>query len=156
MEVWKGTRGRSRGLKSMNYMIAFNLRTARWELFAKGMHVSNHPNFQTALRALNDYYHRYQETSDTAKKTGGRHVPGPWYVEVKDDVTSVESELYTITSDIGNDNADLVAASPDLYEAAKRALTDIRELNGTMQELKLQKTLELLEAAISKAEGKYE
>ena len=46
------------------------------------------------------------------------------------------------------DNANLIAAAPDLMEACKRALDDMQEAGGWSS------TMNILQAAIAKAEGK--
>ena len=48
--------------------------------------------------------------------------PGPWTVEVHEKHTSVESKHFTITSDVSNNDADLIAAAPELYEALARII----------------------------------
>lgn len=50
------------------------------------------------------------------------HTPKPWWVEVFQDGTSVESKNYTICTDVSNEDAALIAAAPELLEACKDAL----------------------------------
>jgi hypothetical protein len=80
-------------------------------------------------------------------RTKARHTPKPWWVVVHDKVTSVESKDFTITNDISNDDAHLVAAAPDLLEA-------LRKVRIELASLKRPDLWEIADAAIAKAEGK--
>jgi hypothetical protein len=83
-----------------------------------------------------------------------KYTPGPWkfaspWVQTVDDKTPIANFNFYAAKE---DNARLIAAAPDLLEAAKFALTIIGERN--------QDTLASAEAqlrdAIAKAEGKQE
>ena len=50
------------------------------------------------------------------------YTKGKWYVEVSRESTSVESESQTICTEVSNCDADLISASPDMYEALKEML----------------------------------
>ena len=49
---------------------------------------------------------------------------GEWWVEFHDCHTTVEAESQTICTDVSNCDANLIAASKDMYEALKGLLRD--------------------------------
>lgn len=51
------------------------------------------------------------------------HTPGPWFITVYDKHTDVDSKHWTVAGGVGNADADLIAAAPDLLTALK-ALAD--------------------------------
>ena len=85
-----------------------------------------------------------------------KHTPGPWKViEDKNLIRVGLNETLTFgcfsINEIGRANAKLIAASPMLFEACKQALETMRNYIHNYQ---AQETFELLEQAISKAEGR--
>ena len=73
------------------------------------------------------------------------HTPGPWYVEVYSDGTTVESKTYTIAENVSNEDAALIAAAPDLLEACEFLIR--HEENGDLESV----DFEAIRQAIAKA-----
>ncbi len=48
-----------------------------------------------------------------------KHTPGPWMVEVLETTTNIEAKSQTVALDVSNNDADLIAAAPDMLEALK-------------------------------------
>lgn len=51
-----------------------------------------------------------------------KHTPGPWYIEIDDTTTRVESKTFTICEYVSNCDADLISAAPDLLAALEKAM----------------------------------
>jgi hypothetical protein len=49
-----------------------------------------------------------------------KHTPGPWTVEVGQTQTTIESKFQTVATDVSNNDAELIAAAPMLYETLAR------------------------------------
>jgi hypothetical protein len=43
-----------------------------------------------------------------------KHTPGPWWIEVEETETRIESKLQTICENVSNCDAPLIAAAPEL------------------------------------------
>lgn len=78
-----------------------------------------------------------------------RHTPGPWTVDRLSGGILAEAEGSLVVHDtsLREPDAHLIAAAPDLLEAAKRMQSDWGERNLT-------EAIQMLGAAIAKAEGK--
>lgn len=78
-----------------------------------------------------------------------KHTPAPWRVEANDKHTSVESEYFTIATDLSNDDAALVAAAPDMLLALER----IEVMLQSNRDAESDFLLTLIRPAIAKAKG---
>lgn len=77
-----------------------------------------------------------------------KYTHGPWMVEVHDQQTDVINDYFTVASNLSNDDAALVAAAPDMYEALlliKKLITDGEDV---MQSLEM-----IVDSTLAKAEG---
>ena len=78
------------------------------------------------------------------------HTKGPWRVEIHDKRTSVESDVFTICDDVSNNDADLIAAAPELLEALKKIH---RRLRADLSTSELCMLADIAAAAIFKSGG---
>lgn len=89
-----------------------------------------------------------------------KFTPGPWFAGAKrvwanetEDRLGMELTLHGGNNRDNNANARLIAAAPDLYAALQKAAL---VLSGeAMTKSELIKALELAQAALAKAQGKY-
>ena len=86
-----------------------------------------------------------------------QHTPGPWHVEnfhgswdVTHGPADDASERFSVLETLSEENARLIAAAPDLLAACKEALGYEYGQPG----LGWRQRIDLLEAAIAKAEGR--
>ena len=81
------------------------------------------------------------------------YTKGEWKVEVHQDDTTIESEYFTICTNVSNCDAHLIAAAPDMYEALQSALATIvfAESFGNFE---AGDTSQKIKKALAKAEGK--
>jgi len=82
----------------------------------------------------------------------------PWFVEVHQDSTTVESKYFTVAVDVSNDDAHLIAAAPELLRTVLlcRDLIDSLKPLGEMagfSEL-ISTAVSSMDLVIKKAEGK--
>lgn len=98
--------------------------------------------------------------NQTARKT---HTPGPWrwnhfpdnesYLEDSHSASVIEGSIVTADNEEREANARLIAAAPDLLEAARYVIEDaVSDMPATARVTKI--SLDALRAAIAKAEGR--
>jgi hypothetical protein len=80
------------------------------------------------------------------------HTSEPWTVAVYEGETTIESKFYTVASSVGNCDANLIAAAPDIL-AALRRLLQCPALNLDETEGETGEAIEQAIVAIAKAEG---
>ena len=51
-----------------------------------------------------------------------KHSQAPWTIEVGDDKTTIESKYQTVAGDVSNNDADLIAAAPELLAELQQGL----------------------------------
>lgn len=96
------------------------------------------------------------------------HTPGPWSIHHTEPRSGEVAVVYCTTTgyvnicgasdrewsnSINDANAHLIAAAPDLYEAAYEALEDMQAVRHSCGTYELQGTVEKLTAALAKARG---
>lgn len=79
------------------------------------------------------------------------HTKGPWRVEIHNEHTSIESKYFTIASNVSNDDAELIAAAPELLRALKNIMSSI-PIVGTS--IALAYDIQNAQRVINKAEGR--
>lgn len=88
------------------------------------------------------------------------HTPGPWSVCVHQDETTIEAQPYTVAIQVGNCDAYLIAAAPDLLAALKAVDTDGRDAYPDCDDCNAGDVIipshvwDMIESAIAKAEGR--
>ncbi len=97
----------------------------------------------------------------TKPETKAKHTPGPWEAQACQ-VISLRNRFQVCDTYRGNKaDARLIAAAPELLEAAKEGLIMVNELieeelSGTRFYKEYMKRLETIKNAIAKAEGSNE
>lgn len=50
------------------------------------------------------------------------YTKGPWYVDVNETTTNIESKYQTIAFDVSNCDAEVIASLPDLFDLCKKLI----------------------------------
>lgn len=85
------------------------------------------------------------------------YTKGPWRASIDELGASVEGASTTVCNHVSNEDAQLIAAAPEMLEALKAAREQMNDFVGAQMEynvaLALQKMAKAFEAAIAKATG---
>lgn len=86
-----------------------------------------------------------------------KHTPGPWHAVIRDEgcgvygkATDLPGGIFWLAPSVPMADARLIAAAPDLLEAAEAA---VRCLSGCGNNLRDQRALAVLQSAIRRARG---